>query len=152
LIASSEMSACSRAEASPAATSRAPTSLRPLEQALLFGVPVDPGDGAEPSSDRRPGAAPCFELASEALDVSASHREQAEVVLLAPGDELTQIERVRVAGQAAVAGEERRQRVPLDVRERRVDHSDIGRRGVGHVVPPGRAETGGQNRPAPAAS
>jgi hypothetical protein len=46
-------------------------------------------------------------------------------VLLAPGDELPQVQGVGVAGQAPVAGEERGERVPLGVGELRVDDSDV---------------------------
>lgn len=51
-----------------------------------------------------------FQIAGVALDVRAPHREQPKLVRLAPGDELPQVEGVRVAGEAAVAGEKRGKR------------------------------------------
>jgi hypothetical protein len=80
---------------------------RPLEESFLLGVPVEAGDRAEPTGDRRPSAPSGFEVAGEALDVCPADGEQAQVMLVAPGDELAQIQRVRVAGLAPVAGEER---------------------------------------------
>jgi hypothetical protein len=51
------------------------------------------------------------------------------VVLGAPGDELAQVQGIGLTGQASVAGEERRQCVPLGVGERHVDDRDVdGRR------------------------
>ena len=123
---------------------------RPLEQALLFGVAVEAGDRAEPTSDRRPSAPTGFEVAGEALDVGPAGAEQAQVVLGAPGDELAQVQRVGLTGQASVAGEERRQRVPLGVGERQVDDRDIGGRScIRHVAPPGQAGTWRPEPPGP---
>jgi hypothetical protein len=48
------------------------------------------------------------------------------VVLGAPGDELAEVKGIGLAGQASVAGEERRQCVPLGVGERQVNDGDIG--------------------------
>jgi hypothetical protein len=71
-------------------------------------------------------------------------------MLLAPGDELAKIQRVRLAGHAAVAGKERRKGVPLGVGERRVEDRDIVRRSCdGHVAPPGQAETRRPERQGP---
>jgi hypothetical protein len=49
---------------------------------------------------------PGFQIAGEELDVGAAHLEQAELMLLAPAGELTQVQLVRLAGQPAVGGEE----------------------------------------------
>ena len=103
---------------------------RPLEQAFLFGVAVEAGHRAQATSDGCPSAPTGFEVPGEALDVGPAGAEQAQVVLGAPGDELAQVQRIGLTGQASVAGQERRQRVPLGVGERRVDDSDIG----GHSV------------------
>jgi hypothetical protein len=76
-----------------------------IQQFFLDGIPVEPGDRAEPSRDGRPGAAAGFEVAGEALDVGAADIEQAQVMLVAPARELAQVQSVRLTGQAAVARE-----------------------------------------------
>jgi hypothetical protein len=114
----------------------------------LFRVAVEAGNGAESTSNSCTGTAAGFEIPGEALDVGSADLEQSQVVLVAPGDELAQVERVGVASQVPVAGEERRQGLPLGVGEHRVNDSNIGRR-QGHVAPPGRAETRRQEPPGP---
>ena len=74
-----------------------------LKQLFLHRVLVEPGDRAQPPGDGRPGPAAAFQIASEAFNVSAAGLEQAQVVLLAPGRVLAQIQRIRLAGQAGVA-------------------------------------------------
>ena len=76
------------------------------DQAFLFGVAVEAGHGAQPPGDggRRPS--PSFQVASVGLDVASADLEQAQVALVAAGDELAQIQRVGVAGEAPVAAEE----------------------------------------------
>ena len=101
---------------------------------------------AEPPSDRRPSAATLLEVAGKALDIGPARGEQAHVVLVTPGDELAETQCVRVARQALVAGQVRPQRVPLGSGEHGVDDSDLGGWCLGHVVPPGQAET---RRPEP---
>ena len=59
-----------------------------LEKLLLDGVAVEAGDREKPPGNRRASPAALFEVAAEALDVSAPGREKAEVVLLAPSGEL----------------------------------------------------------------
>ncbi len=113
----------------------------PFEQPLLFGVAVEAGDGAEPAGDWRPGPSPGLEVAGEALDVGPARCEQADLVLLAPGDELAQVQGVGVASQASVAGKERSERILLDVGEDGIDDSDVGCWRGGHMAPPGQAET-----------
>ena len=81
---------------------------RPLKQALLLGVPVEARHRAQAARHRRSGSPTRLEVAGEALDVGAAHREQSQVVLLAPGDELAKIQGVRFSGQASVASQERR--------------------------------------------
>jgi hypothetical protein len=46
-----------------------------LEQVFLDGVAVEPGDGAQPAGDRRPGPARGFHVPAEALDVGPSSYE-----------------------------------------------------------------------------
>jgi hypothetical protein len=51
-----------------------------------------------------------LQLPGERLDVGPSDLEQIELVIVAPGDELAEIELVGVSCQAAVAGREPTQR------------------------------------------
>ena len=81
-----------------------------IEEFFLDGVPVEPGDGAQPAGDGGPGAAPGLQVAGEALDVRAAGLEEAQVVLVAPVGVLAQVQLVGFAGQAAVAGQEAGQR------------------------------------------
>jgi hypothetical protein len=54
-----------------------------IEEFLLDGVAVEPGDGAQPPGDGSPGAAAGLQVAGEAFDVSAADLEQPDVMLLA---------------------------------------------------------------------
>jgi hypothetical protein len=47
-----------------------------VEKLLLHGVPVETGDGGQPTGDGCAGAAAGFEFAGESLDVGAADREQ----------------------------------------------------------------------------
>jgi hypothetical protein len=49
-----------------------------LQEFLFEGVLVEPGDGAQPPGDGRPGAAAGFQVAGEAFDVGAADGEQAQ--------------------------------------------------------------------------
>jgi hypothetical protein len=101
----------------------------------------------------RTGTPTFFQVASEALDVSAACVEQPKVILLAAGDELAKVQGVGVAGQSPVAGEEGGERVLLGVGQLRVDDCDVGREGCGgHVAPPGQAETQEAGHRTPASS
>jgi hypothetical protein len=100
---------------------------RALEESLLLGVAVEPGHGAQSPGDGGASTAAIFEITGVALDVSAPHCEQAQGVLLAPGDELAQVQGVGVSGQAAVAGQERGEGVPFSIGERGIDDRNIGR-------------------------
>lgn len=122
---------------------------RALEQPLLLGMAVEAGHCAQPTGDRCPGASAGLQVAGEGLDVRTARREQADVVLLAPGDELAQIQGIGIAGQSAVAGEERGKRVPLKAGELGFDDSDFGRRRSGRGAPPARAETWRPEPPGP---
>ena len=77
-----------------------------LEKLLLDGVAVEAGDCAKPPGNRRASAATLLEVTAEALDVRAPCLEEVDVELLAPGGELAQVERVNLAGEPAVTGEE----------------------------------------------
>ncbi len=126
---------------------------RTFERPFLFGVTVEAGHRAQPTRDTRPSASPRFEIPTEALDAGPPHAEQAQVVLLAPGDELAQIEGVRLEGQPPVPREERHQRVPLGIGELGVNDSDFDRVGVvfmSHLQV--RPRPGGRSRPASGAS
>ena len=80
---------------------------RGMLEELFFGrVLIEPGDGAQPLGDSRAGPAPGLQLPGEALDVGAADGEQGQGTGAAPGGELAQVESVRLAGQAAVAGQE----------------------------------------------
>jgi hypothetical protein len=79
-----------------------------IKQVFLHRIPVEPGNGAEPPGDGGPGAAAGLQVAGEALDVGAAGLEEAQVVLVAPAGVLPQVQLVRFAGQAAVAGQESR--------------------------------------------
>ena len=91
-----------------------------LEEFFFDSVAVEPGDGAQPPGDGRPGPAPGFQLSGEALDVGAADGEQVQGAGAAPGGELAQVERVGLAGQAAVPGQEPGEREPLGVSEHRL--------------------------------
>jgi hypothetical protein len=84
-----------------------------IEKLFLDGVPVEAGDRAEPPGDGGAGTAPCFQFAGEGLDVGAADREQRQGPGAAPAGELAQVERVSVAGQAAVPGQEPGEREAL---------------------------------------
>jgi hypothetical protein len=73
---------------------------------LLDGVAVESGDRAQPAGHRRPCSSSGFQVTGEALDVSPAGAEQADFVLAAPARELAQIQRVRLADQTHVAGQE----------------------------------------------
>ena len=71
----------------------------------------------------------------------------------APAGELTQVQGVRLAGQAAVPGQETGEGEPFSFAEGGLDRGERGRwGGSGHRAPPGRAGTGGKlgQSPAPA--
>jgi len=95
-----------------------------IEKFLLDGVLVEPGDGAQPPGNGRPGTAVGFHLAGERLDVRAAHREQRQRPAAAPAAELTQVEGVGLTGQAAVPGQEPGERQPLGIGEYRLDRDE----------------------------
>jgi hypothetical protein len=83
-----------------------------------------------------------FQIPGEAFDVGAPDREQRQGAGAAPAGELAQVERVGLAGQAAVRGQEPGEREPFRIGEGRLDRDErSGWGGSGHRAPPGRAET-----------
>ena len=121
----------------------------PLEHAFLFGVAVEAGHRAQATGDGCPRPSTGLEVAGEALDVGPPRCAQANLVLLAPADELAQVQGIGVASQASVAREERSERVLLDVGEHGIDESDFGCRGSGHVAPPGQRRDPEASAPGP---
>ena len=113
-----------------------------LEELFFNHVLVKPGDGAQPPGDGRAGPAPGFEFPGEAFDVGAADGEQRQGTGAAPGGELAQVECVRLAGQAAVPGQEPGKGEPFGIGEGGLDRGERGGwGGGGHRAPPGRAET-----------
>src|SRR5262245_66290958 len=102
-----------------------------IEEFFFYGVAVEPGHGAQAPGEGGPGAAAGFQVTGETLDVGAARLEQANVVLLAPAGELAQVQRVRLAGQAGVAGQEPSQGEPLGLGKHGLDGSDSCGRGRG---------------------
>ena len=97
-----------------------------LKQLFLHRVPVESRDRAQAAGDGRPGAAAGFHVPGETLDVRAARLEQAQVTLLAPGRVLAQVQRVRLAGQAGVTGQEPSQGKAFRLGEHRLDSGDSG--------------------------
>jgi hypothetical protein len=78
-----------------------------VAEGLFFDcVLIEPGDGAQPPGNGGAGAASGLQVACEALDVSTAGKEQPQLVLLAPGRVLAQVQLAGLPGQAAVSGQE----------------------------------------------
>jgi len=89
-----------------------------VKEFFLDGVALEPGDRAQAACNRRTGPASGLQVPGEALDVSAAHLERAQVMLTAPAGELAEVQRVGLAGQPAVTGQEpgeRRRSGPVNV-------------------------------------
>jgi hypothetical protein len=86
-----------------------------FEEFFFDGVPVEPGDRAQPAGDGGPGPAAGFHVAGEALDVGPPDLEQPQVLRLTPVGELAQVQRVSRTSQAGIASQEPGQRQPLCV-------------------------------------
>src|SRR6266571_1150969 len=116
---------------------------RGVRQELFFdGVLVEPGDSAQPPGDGGAGTTPGFQVAGEAFDIGAADGEQVQGAGAAPGRELAQVQGVGLAGQAAVSGQEPRERKSFGIGEGGLDGDEgSGWDGSGHRVPPGRAGT-----------
>jgi hypothetical protein len=100
--------------------------------------PVERQQGNQRVLGRR--AEPGLQVAGEALNVGPPGLEEVEVMLLASGRLLAQVQGVRLAREAGVTGQEPSQCQPLGVGEYQLsdgDHGRWGRRGSGHRAPPG---------------
>jgi len=95
-----------------------------LQKLLLDRVLVEPGDGAQPPGNRRAGPAPDFEVPGEAFDVGTADGEQGQGAGTAPGGELAQVQRVGLAGQAAVPGQESGEGKPFRIGEDGLDRGE----------------------------
>ena len=78
---------------------------RVIYELFFDGVPVEPGDGAQPPGDGGTCPPSCFQVAGEAFDVGAADGEQGTGAGAAPGGELAQVQRVGLAGQAGITGQ-----------------------------------------------
>ena len=113
-----------------------------LKEFFFDGVPVEPGDGAQPPRDGSPGPAPGLQLPGERLDVGSADGEQGQGAGAAPGGELAQVQRIRLPGQAAVSSQESGEGEAFGVGEGGLDRGERGGwGGSGHRAPPGRAGT-----------
>jgi hypothetical protein len=123
---------------------------RVIQQLLLDGVHAGPGDRAQPAGDGRAGPPAALEVAGEAFDVGPAGVEQPDVMLVAPGGVLAQVQRAGLAGQAGTAGQEAGESEPIGVAERRLCDGDHcgrrhggGHRGTSRIGPePGRLRLG----------
>jgi hypothetical protein len=97
-----------------------------LQEFFFDGVPVEPGDRAQPPGDGGAGAAPGFQVTGEAFDVGAADGEQAYGAGTAPGSELAQVEGVGLSCQAAVPGQESGEREPFGIAECRLERDECG--------------------------
>ena len=70
-----------------------------IQEFFLGGVPVEPGDGAQPPGDRGPCSPSCFQVPGEAFDVGAADGEQVQAAGAAPRGELAQVQGAGVAGR-----------------------------------------------------
>jgi hypothetical protein len=75
-----------------------------VQEFLLEGTSVEPGDDGQPSGDGGAGPAYGFQFPGEGLDVGAADGEQRCGPCTAPTGELAQVQGLRLAGQAAVPG------------------------------------------------
>ena len=69
-----------------------------IEEFFFDGVPVEPGDGAHAAGDGGSGPAAGFQVPGEALNIRPPSLKQGQLVLLAPGGELPQVEFIGLAG------------------------------------------------------
>ena len=114
-----------------------------LEELFFDGVLVEPSNGAQPPGHGHASPAEGFEFPGKAFDVGAADGEQGKRPGAAPAGELVQVQRVRLAGQAAVSGQEPAEGEPFGIGEGGLDRGERGGwGGSGHRAPPGRAGTG----------
>jgi hypothetical protein len=119
-----------------------------LKQVFLDGVAVEPGDRAQAAGKYGPGPAAGFQVAGEALDVDAVRMKQTQVDLLAPAGVLAQVQRVGLAGQAGITGQnpaKARRSGSVNTGSTVATAVDVDGVAMGHL--PGRAETTGRLGP-----
>ena len=117
-----------------------------LEGFLFDGVLVEPGDCIQPMGNGGTGTTPGSQIAGEAFDVdtTAADGEQIQGPPAAPGSEVAQVKRVRLACQTAVAGQEGGEGEPFGVGENGPDRGERSGRTpvvIGHI--PAGCETDG---------
>jgi hypothetical protein len=105
------------------------------DKVFLLGIAVEAGHGAQSATDGGRCPTPSFQLPSVGLDVASPDLEEAQVALIAEGDELTKIQRVGVAGEPSVAAEEPGESYVFRTGEFRVVDDNRCRCG-GHGIPP----------------
>src|SRR5664280_222460 len=105
------------------------------DEAFLFGIAIEAGHGAQSATDGGRCPTSSFQLPSVGLDVASPDLEQAQVSLIAEGDELTEIQGIGVAGEPSVAAEEPGQGYVFRTGKLRVVDDD-GCRCGGHGIPP----------------
>jgi hypothetical protein len=88
-----------------------------LEELFFDGVLAEPGDRAQPPSHGRASPAAGFEFPGKVFDVGAADGEQGKRPGAAPAGELAQVQRVRLAGQAAESGQEPGEGEPFRISE-----------------------------------
>ena len=77
-----------------------------VEELFFDGVAAEPGDGAQPPGDGRPGAAAGFQVTGEALDARAAGGDSRIWCCWHQDAYLAQIQLVGLPGQADVARQE----------------------------------------------
>jgi len=97
-----------------------------IQEFLLDRVLLEPGDSGQPAGDRGAGPSPGLQVAGEAFDVGAADGEQGQGAGAAPGSELAQVERVGLAGRAAVSGQVPGEGEPFGVGEGGLDRGEDG--------------------------
>ena len=93
---------------------------RVFDHAFFLGVTVEADDRAQPARNVAWDLPRSSKIAGEAIDVDPPHLEQTVLTLPAPRRELSQIQRVDVAGVAAVAGQIAEQCRLLDLAHHRL--------------------------------
>jgi hypothetical protein len=117
---------------------------RMFDQAFPPGVAVEARDRAQSTGDGRTSPPAGLELAAEALDVHAMHFEEPALMLRAPDNELSQVERVRLAGRTSIARQEPSERQLFTISEAPIDRNQSSRSTQIHRGPPIRG--GGPSR------
>src|SRR5213078_1093412 len=99
---------------------------RVANEPFLFCVAIEARDRAQPAGDGRSSPPAGLQLPPETFDVHAVYLEEAALVVPAPDSELSQVERVRVAGGTSVARQEPSERQFLAIGETPIDRDHRG--------------------------